>query len=195
MLPSWTSAHRGRAAAVALTLSLFGCGSSAAPQGAASDAGSVADVRAARDPFDAAGAYEPIALELGTGLEAFQPVPETGGRVELVHGPQGGYHLLGRYRFTGMQPDVNVYFRVTPTGGGAALNAPTDRFRRTQPRTLTANGAGWENIHAELVILTEIGLPTEVVGHTVRWEIVLEEVATGRLATAHRDITVADDEP
>lgn len=147
-----------------------------------------------RNPFDA-GMYEPVSLDLGTGLERFESVAPFGDRVELIHGPQGGYHILGRYRFATFQPDVFVYFRVTPVDGGAPVNDVARRLRRIERMGLTRTATGFESAYAELVIFTEISFPTEVVGRRFVWEIVVEEVSTGRLATTRREITVVDDLP
>ena len=174
--------------------SLAGC-SEAAPSSATSDIGGALDASVLRrDPFDAA-MYTSASLELGTGLEAWQSVAPTGDRVELVHGPQGGYHILGRYRFEGFMPDVFAYFRVTPVEGGAPVNTPTVRLHRTSTAGLTRVGSGYQSTYAELVIFTQISFPAEVVGHRFVWELVLEEVSTGRYATTQREITVVDDVP
>ncbi len=145
-------------------------------------------------PFDA-GMYSAISLELGTGFTAWAPVSPMGSRVELVHGPQGGYHIYGRVRFAGFAPDVYVFFRVTPVDGGAPVNDPTARIRRNNPQGLTAYQGGWETTYGELVIFTQIASPNEVVGRHFVWEVVVQDVATGRLATTQREITVVDDEP
>ncbi len=42
------------------------------------------------------------AVELGTGLYAFEPLVE-GEPIEVVFGPQGGYHLEGSIRVQGLQ--------------------------------------------------------------------------------------------
>ena len=43
-------------------------------------------------------------LELGSGQLAWEPLRPTGNRLELIHGPQGGYHVFGRVRFRGGLP-------------------------------------------------------------------------------------------
>ena len=45
----------------------------------------------------------------------------TGGTIELIYGPQGGYHVWGRARFHGFEPDVDVAFAVTRLRDGALL--------------------------------------------------------------------------
>jgi len=136
-----------------------------------------------------------IPLELGTGRTAYEAVPPSGANVELVHGPQGGYHIYGRYRFSDFAPDVYVNFRLTPAEGGAALNNPDDRVRRIEQRGLQRAGDAWECAFPELVILTTIRGPADVVGRRFRLELFLRSAATGQIATTEREITIVDDVP
>lgn len=105
-------------------------------------------------------------------------------------GPQGGYHVLGRVRFSGFNPDVNIRFRVSCTSTGQVYNNPDDVLRRRDRQGLVNTGTSWESSTAELVILTQIRSPADVAGHTVRWEVTLEEVGTGRTARASREFIV-----
>ena len=67
--------------------------------------------------------------DLGTGFRGWESIAPTGTRVELVHGPQGGYHIYARIRQTGLGPDVNVSFSVRPMGSTMAIN-DTQPLRR-----------------------------------------------------------------
>ncbi len=51
-------------------------------------------------------------LEVGTGEEGFEPLT-TGQPVTMVHGPQGGWHILGSARVWNMEPIVDIQFRIT----------------------------------------------------------------------------------
>ena len=156
---------------------------SCTPDSPAGDAGSRADALAG------------IALELGTGQASFVSLPPSGASVELVHGPQGGYHILGRVRFRGFPPDVFTSFRVTPEKGGDPINDPTDRVHRLDQRGLVRIGDEWESSFAELVVLTAIHSPDLVVGRRFRWEVFVQNAATGQVATTEREITVVDELP
>lgn len=60
---------------------------------------------------------------LGTGLYDFLPMPSCG-RVPIIHGIQGGYHVWGAVRLRYMAADkVNVQFTISDTSG-VALSAP-----------------------------------------------------------------------
>ena len=134
-----------------------------------------------------------VSLEVGTGQSIFEEVPLTGGSVELVHGPQGGYHFLGRCRFTGLPPDVYLSFRVTPVEGGDPVNNPADRVHRLAQLGLVQDGNAWESAFAELVILTAISSPADVVGRRFVWETSLQNAATHQVVTARREITIVDE--
>lgn len=137
-------------------------------------------------------------FELGTGQLGWETLPPFGGRAELIHGPQGGYHIFGRVRYTGLSPDVRVWFRVTPVEGGAPLNDPTDRIRLYYDvNTMTSRGllrtaAGWESSNALLVILVNIQGPAGVVGRRFRFEAFAQAAGSDAIATTEREITIVD---
>ena len=51
-------------------------------------------------------------MELGTGLEAFEPLPEEDPTLELVQGPQGGWHVHLSLRMHGFAP-VELRYVIT----------------------------------------------------------------------------------
>lgn len=132
------------------------------------------------------------ALEVGTGQSFWEPLPD-GAAMELIHGPQGGYHLFARIRQQALGGDVQVTFRVTPVEGGEALNDPTDRVRLIENRGLIRTGAGWESSSALLVILTRIRGPSEVVGRRLVLEASVTPTGTAVPSTVRRTITVVDE--
>ncbi len=142
-------------------------------------------------PGDGAAAVE---LELGTGQSAWMDLPATGGRTELIHGPQGGYHVFGRVRFRGFDPDVLLTFRVEPAEGGPALTTD-ESLGRMLRRGLVQTAAGYESSSPELVILTAIRGPTEVVGRMFNLSVSVRDRATDRVMTASRVVTIVDEDP
>lgn len=133
-------------------------------------------------------------LELGTGQSYFETVTERGGRVELIHGTQGGYHLFARLRFERLGPEVYTTFRVTPLAGGAPINTATERLRMAEGAGLVREGRGWASSNAILVVLTEIHAPAEVVGQRFRWEVTVRPVSSTQSTTTSHDITIVDEE-
>ncbi len=131
-----------------------------------------------------------IPFDLGTGATQWEDIPASDAHVKLIMGPQGGYHVLGRVRFSGFAPDVNLRFRVVDASSGQVFNTPDDVLRRRDRQGLVNTGSAWESTSAELVIFTQIRSPSDSAGHRVRLEATLEEFATGRVARASREFIV-----
>lgn len=131
-------------------------------------------------------------LELGTGQSSWEGLAD-GASVELIHGPQGGYHLFARIRERGLGADVQVTFRVTPEGGGDPINDPDDRIRLIEGRGLIRSGQGWESASALLVILSRVRGPTEVVGRRFVIEARVAPTGSGAAASVRRTVTVVDE--
>ncbi|MBI5516787.1 MAG: hypothetical protein HY909_23585 [Deltaproteobacteria bacterium] len=134
-----------------------------------------------------------VEVDLGTGQSYWTELPPTGAETELIHGPQGGYHIFGRVRFRGMQPDVLVSFQVTPAEGGPSLT-DHEELPRIERRGLVRTEQGFESSSPELVILTRIRGPTEVVGRRFTLSVTLRERASGRVASASRAVTIVDND-
>ncbi len=132
-------------------------------------------------------------VELGTGQLSWEDIPPSGARVELIHGPQGGYHIFGRVRFESMGDMVTVRFRVTPVAGGAPVNNPEDGIRLSPGRGLLPTSRGFESASALLVVLTEIRDPTPVVGRRFRFEALVTSADGARTVTAAREVTIVDE--
>ena len=56
-------------------------------------------IDAAVSPSPEAGVYVDAGLDLGTGQLFFTALPPDGATTELIHGPQGGFHIFARLRF------------------------------------------------------------------------------------------------
>jgi hypothetical protein len=98
--------HAPRAAALALGVFVAGCG---VPSRASFDSGGVAP-----------------RVQLGTGTASFVELPPSGGRVELVHGPQGGYHIDLTTRIWGLDPErLQLTYRVVRRSDGSVLSVTT----------------------------------------------------------------------
>lgn len=59
-------------------------------------------------------------IEVGTGASAFEDL-SPGDPVVMVHGPQGGWHLLGSVRAWNMTDVVQIHFLVTVEETGAVV--------------------------------------------------------------------------
>lgn len=92
-----------------LALSLLGaCSGGPDPAAAPSDTGSA----------DTAGPCRsaPATVEIGTGDSEFVPLAEDD-PVIMVHGPQGGWHMLGSVRVRHTTPVVNIRFLIETESG------------------------------------------------------------------------------
>ena len=81
----------------------------------------------AGEPDPCAG-LEPFTLELGTGEERFETIEE-GQPVMMVHGPQGGWHMLGSARLTNTPEKVDLHFLVTHVESGVVVADNTYKVR------------------------------------------------------------------
>ena len=131
-------------------------------------------------------------LEIGTGQSAWESLLD-GAPIELIHGPQGGYHLFARIREQRLGGDVQVTFRVTPAEGGEPVNDPADRIRLLEGRGLLRTGAGWESSSALLVILTRIRSHSEVVGRRFVLEASVAPTGSTAVSTVRRTVAIVDE--
>lgn len=53
-----------------------------------------------------------LVVEIGAGERSFEPL-QPGDSQQMVHGPQGGWHMLGSVRVTGFQPVIEVHYTIT----------------------------------------------------------------------------------
>lgn len=136
------------------------------------------------DPFTAEC---DAALVVGTGRTRWVDLNPLGDRVLLTRGGQGGYHIYGRVRFSGLPPDVYIRFLMTPVGGGEPVNLP-DRVRRREHRGLLPWAGGWESASPELVIMRLD--PSEILGRTFLLKAVVYQAGTSRLWCQSAELTV-----
>ena len=131
-------------------------------------------------------------LELGTGQTDWESLVP-GSTVELIHGPQGGYHVFARIRESRLGGDVRVAFRATDADGGRVLNDPTDEIHLLEGRGLLRTAAGWETSNALLVILVQVHAPGDVVGRTLVLEADVIPAGATTPSSVRRVVTVVDD--
>ncbi len=143
------------------------------------------------------GGPGPGAVALGTGQLEWEPLDGPDTTVELVFGPQGGFHVWGRARWSDEAPDVDISFRVTRLGDGAELHAgPPVRRRIADGVRLGAHPVepGRLQTDAELVIL-QLSCARDLVGERVRFELFVRDRARGGVASVAREARVIDEIP
>ena len=157
-----------------------GCGSSGDPA-TPTDAGSAGDAAAAA-----------ATVELGTGESAFVPIAMSGASLELVHGPQGGYHLSLTCRFSGLSPDnLLVRYDVFEAGRMTMWNMTAEYV--LAPDRVTPDGAGFVRLGDRAVL--DITSPPDIVGHTVTVRVCLLPPGGAAKVVDSRAIVVTDDIP
>lgn len=102
-------------------------------------------------------------VELGTGLGSFEVLPDEGAELELVHGPQGGWHVHLSMRMRGITP-TSVVYEVTRLSDGRVLAVLPLGVREG---TFVPREDGLAERVGDFAIL-EITDPSELVGEDVR---------------------------
>lgn len=124
-----------------------------------------------------------------------------GGTIELVHGPQGGYHVLGSCHMFGLDPDGRIIHYVARTPEGVVL---AESSLALMARALTPFEGGYERLGDRVIF--DILSPSEVVGQTIVLSVTLEALGTSdtgaspsdggvartELASAHYTLTIVD---
>lgn len=79
---------------------------------------------------EATCACAPSTLRIGTGPLPFEPMQD-GQDVVMVHGPQGGWHVLAGLRATHVQPIVRIHYTID-----ALVSDPPARVSDTRYRVM-----------------------------------------------------------
>ena len=111
-------------------------------------------------------------LELGAGDIAFEPL-DNGDPIDVIHGPQGGFHVLGSVRVNGIDPgDPNdlqsprnptVTFTVTADGD----NQLVDAFSSFTQGLRASPDDGWQHQMLGRFLILEITDDDELHGRTL----------------------------
>jgi hypothetical protein len=125
-------------------------------------------------------------IAVGSGLENFAPLAE-GDEIELVHGPQGGWHVDLAARFRGLSPDgLLLTFRVWDPAHTAQLAYPTkSAINEADAR---AGNDGYE--HAGHRVIFAIAEPSEIVDHDALVEV--EAIGDGTVLSDACSVTIVD---
>jgi hypothetical protein len=164
--------------AVLLATAMAGCTSDDAGGGGEPDAGPPGDAMAAMPR-----------VELGTGGASYREIATTGATLELVHGPQGGFHVDVAVRFWDVEPDGTILGYVgRDTATDTVITLPS-RFELSA-RRVVREGDHW--VRAGDILVFDAMSPDAVVGKTVEITATLEPTA-GAPVTDTRTIVVVDD--
>lgn len=126
-------------------------------------------------------------IDLGTGATVFEPLTD-GGPIELVAGPQGGFHVDVAVHYGGFGPSgiLLVYDAVDTDGEVISF----ETRGQTSEFSVTELDGGWQRVGDRVVM--DITSPDDLVGSeiTLRLTATLGDV----VLTADRTVIVVDDE-
>lgn len=133
-------------------------------------------------------ADETPSLEIGTGLEAYEPLPDEAPTLEIVHGPQGGYHIYLSMRVVGLEPEMLVWRVVRERDASVLANLELG----ARPGTFVPAQGALERV-GDWVVLA-VNSPADVTMDALRVEARVTS-RSGVTATAMRIVRIVDDEP
>ncbi len=114
-------------------------------------------------------------VEVGTGETSFAPLAD-GDALELVYGPQGGYHVWGACGIYGIDPEGRVlHYTLRDATTGEVL---ADLSLALATRRLSATDGGWLRI-GDRVIFPGVTEPSGLTGRDAVLSIALEESRLG----------------
>lgn len=169
-------------------LVLIGCGDSAGDTDGGSDTGPRDSEPADRPDI---GPPPETGLELGTGVSAFEPLPEEDGTLEIFVGSQGGFHVFAAVRFSDTLEPENALlsYTLTDTSTDESLILPKEVLL-SERRLLTEPGA-WIRLGDRLIF--EASDPSTATGVEVEVTATLETEA-GETVSDSRVVTIVDEE-
>ena len=138
-------------------------------------------------PWDGGGV--PASVELGTGVAGFVALPPSGAPVELVMGPQGGYHVEVAVRVRGLDLEgVAVTYDAVRVRDGAVLSHTPYVFSGAR---FVRDGDAF--VHTGDLAILSIDGPADVVGQALELRV---SVASGTsMLTDARQVSVVDERP
>jgi hypothetical protein len=134
------------------------------------------------------GAGDVSELELGTGQTTFQPIGE---EVELVHGPQGGWHVELTLRIWSEAPDGMIVDYVVVRTADEAVVSMSTRYIVDEMRLIREEDH-WLRLGDRAIL--DITMPSEVVGEEVELR-VAASASGGAPVDDSRTAVVVDVEP
>lgn len=132
-------------------------------------------------------AARPMRVELGEGLTAYRALPTQSAEVELVFGPQGGWHFDLAVRVMGGDPEGMGLRYAVVDAAGVEIQIPTDV--RLNARRVVPEAEGFVRVGDRAVLDIRDG--AALVGQTLTLS-VRATSRTGATASDQRAVTVVD---
>ncbi len=129
-------------------------------------------------------------IELGTGTASFIPLAPAAD-IELVHGPQGGYHLETAVRLFIAHPEaLSLRYEAIRFPSRAPLG---ETVLAVTPARVVREGDHFVKT-GDIVVITALSDPTNVVGEEIEIVAILLD-RDGELARDRRVLRVVDERP
>lgn len=120
---------------------------------------------------------------LGTGERSWEDLPDDG-RLELIHGPQGGYHVLVSLRAAGLAADGVLVAEMTGTIDGEVIGSGSPWLQLE----CLDDGSARESLGLFLIYDAQ---PEDLHDQPSQVSVSVEDLA-GRLVSAEMDILIWD---
>ncbi len=132
-------------------------------------------------------------LEIGTGAQEYEAL-RAGDSVTMVHGPQGGWHMLGSVRLHNMDQIVEIHFTITDVDSGVVVSDNSYRVALVMDEECAGYFPGmYGYVFVDELEDGEADTPPELLAyHTVRMEMEAEDLS-GRTASAQLDVLAVPD--
>lgn len=178
-----SSGSRRSAPLLVLSLACLSCDAADEPSSTSTSTST------ATSTTSASGAAQP-AIELGTGLSAWQELAD-GGSLELVAGFQGGWHVDVSVRGEGLAPDdLWLNYEARDARSGAALSFVT-QARLNEANVLRDDDGLWLRLGDRVVF--DIEGPESLVGHEVCLAVTATSATWG--GEDERCVVIVDEQP
>ncbi len=133
-------------------------------------------------------AAHPQIVAWGTGDTRWVPL-SPGAPLTIIHGPQGGYHVLVRAAVTGVQPPLGLSWTLSLHPDGQGRFAQSHSLRASDTGLHLRDGA-WHTERAELLIFDDPTIATHPPSQPAWLHLHVLEIATRRSTQATLQVTL-----
>jgi hypothetical protein len=127
-------------------------------------------------------------VELGQGTSTFIPIEKEGAQLQLVQGPQGGWHVDVTCKFWGLDPDgMTLAYVANAAGGDGGTVSHPSSYVLTRDRVVP-EGDAWVRTGDRVVF--DIMSPSEILGNAVVISVLVAQSTSE--ATDQRRVTIVE---
>jgi hypothetical protein len=139
---------------------------------------------------DTPGASGPASVTLGTGRASFETIPEIEPTLELVGGPQGGFHVFVSSRLSGLDvEDLTLRYGAMDVETGQSVGRSATIL--LMAGRVVRDGDGW--VRTGDILILDDASPEPVRDRTLRIRVTASEADDGSVAEDVREVRIVDD--